>query len=151
MSERQGVLRIYKPASKLLNQLRLMVLNIMTSQIGDNAKKHYDLAKERDFWRIYLRLLSTVGVKLNTREEDVLSFILAGDVEVDYFSSPNSKQLKEVVGISNSEVTRLKQSLKARGLIDKQSNIPSTALVKLQKFVKKNPKIEFTFPLTIGA
>ena len=126
-----------------------MVLNIMTSQAGSKAKEPYNLAKEQDFWRIYLRLLHTVGVELNPRDEDVLSFILAGKPEVDYFSSPNSKDLKEAVGISNSEVTRLKQSLKAKRLITKD-NIPSPALVKLQKFIKDNPKVEFTFPLTIG-
>lgn len=127
-----------------------MVLNIMTSKTGDSAKVDYNLSKEQDFWKIYLRLLSTVGVKLNPREEDVLSFILANTPEVDYFSSPNSKQLKEAENISNSEVTRLKQSLKAKGLINKQTNLPSGPLVALQKFVKDKKKVEFTFPLTIG-
>lgn len=127
-----------------------MVLNIMTSKTGDSAKVDYNLSKEQDFWKIYLRLLGTVGVKLNPREEDVLSFILANTPEVDYFSSPNSKQLKEAENISNSEVTRLKQSLKAKGLINKQTNLPSGPLVALQKFVKDKKKVEFTFPLTIG-
>lgn len=127
-----------------------MVLNIMTSKTGNAAKEPYNLETERDFWRIYLRLIYAVGVKLNPREEDVLSFILAGVPEIDYFSSPNSKHLKQTVKISNSEVTRLKQSLKSKGLIEKDTNVPTRSLVNLQKFIKTKGKVEFTFPLTIG-
>lgn len=127
-----------------------MTLNVLTSKVGDQAKEFYDLETEQDFWRIYLRLLRTRGVDLNRREEDVLSFILSKDIEIDYFSSPNSKELKSVVGISNSEVTRLKQSLKARGLIDRQTNLPTSSLLSFQRFIRNKQKVEFVFPLNIG-
>ena len=126
-----------------------MKLNILTSKAGTEASLPYKLQTEQDFWKIYIRLLDTVGIKIPVREEEILTFILAGEIGKDYFTTPYSRELKEGTNISRSEITRFKQSLKAKGLIN-QDNLPVSSLAKLQKFIRTNPSVEFTFPLQIG-
>lgn len=53
-----------------------MELNILTRRTGKTALNEYEIAFS-DYWRIYLRLLATIGQVINQREEDIMSYILS--------------------------------------------------------------------------
>lgn len=53
-----------------------MELNIFTRKTGKAASELYPIDLEQ-FWRVYLRLLFTIGQKINQREEDVMVYILS--------------------------------------------------------------------------
>lgn len=134
-----------------------MELNILTRQTGSEAKQPYDISL-MDFWRVYMRLLLTIGQKINQREEDVIAYILSmpqteidedgNEVNIDYFSAPHSGKMMEALRLARSEVTRLKISLLSKQIID-DKNRPVPALANLQKYVLQNKNVTFIFPFNI--
>lgn len=124
-----------------------MELNILTGKTGQSAREPYKLEVE-DFWRVYFRLLATIGQHINSREEDVLAYILSRPSGVDYFSSPHNKAMKSQLKLAASEVTRLKQSLQRKKIID-DNNQPVKGLITLQQYVNKEGKAAFVFPMML--
>jgi len=125
-----------------------MRLNILTRTQGDNAAEPYniDLA---DFWKLYFRLLGTIGITINPREEDVLSYILSRPPGVDYFMGEAGKQMRKELRLSPSEITRYKQAFRAKRLINDHDNQPVKELVALQKYITSNKEVTFLFPLVV--
>jgi hypothetical protein len=129
--------------SKLLK----MELNIFNSKIGEEAKVPQTVDEE-SFWRFYFKLLALLNQTINQREEDILAWILSRKEGVDYLSAPNNRQLKDDLRISYSELSRLKQKLQAKRLID-EDNMPHVGFIKLQRFMRNNPEISFILPMKI--
>lgn len=124
-----------------------MELNIITRQIGDKAREVHPMILE-DFWKLYLRLLYTIGSHVNQREEEVLAYVLARPLGIDHFTKPYNNKMREALGLARSEVTRLKQSLQRKHFIG-NDNLPVPALANLQKYILHDNKITFVFPLQV--
>lgn len=125
-----------------------MQLNILTRTQGEQAAKKYDIALD-DFWKLYFRMLGIIGITINPREEDVLSYILSHPQGVDYFTGEGGKQMKKDLKLAASEVTRFKQALRAKRLINDHDNQPVQEFMNLYKFVTTNREVTFLFPLKI--
>ena len=134
-----------------------MQLNILTRTQGADAAKPYPIALD-DFWRLYFRMLNTIGITINQREEDVLSYILSrvdssGNIiplGTDYFTGDASRQMREDLKLARSEVTRLKQALRAKRIINDHDNQPVAAFVNIHKYLMHNKELFFIFPLKIA-
>lgn len=184
----------------------MMELNIFTRKAGPKASEDKYNISFNDYWKVYFRLLATIGQNVNQREEDVLAYILSrpqvelaglkgrhvsvpdkinGVVEgnptrcefcgyalnntthhieeaewkditshikstepVDYFSAPYANYMRKELNLARSEITRLKQSLKAKRLID-DNNQPVQALQSLRQHTLKYKSISFVFPMEV--
>ena len=124
-----------------------MDLNIMTTATGEKAREPYNITLE-DFWRTYLRLLYPIGQHVNGREEDVLSYILSRPSGINYFKSPDNKDMKRKLRLPASEVTRLMQSLQRKRIVG-DDGLPVNALTNMQKFISRGEDITFVFPLHV--
>ena len=132
---------------------KTMELNIFTRKAGPKASEDvYKIAFE-DYWRVYFRLLATIGQTVNQREEDVLAYILSrpqheNNEKIDYFAAPYANDMRATLNLARSEITRLKQSLRAKRMID-DDNQPVAALLVLREHTLKFKNISFVFPMEI--
>lgn len=56
---------------------KIMELNMFTRKAGYNASEElYEIGIE-DYWKVYFRLLATIGQTINQREEDIMAYILS--------------------------------------------------------------------------
>lgn len=134
-----------------------MRLNFIKGTIGSTQTVK---VTERDFWRSYLFFLNLrTTAWINQKEIEILSWILANDPDVCYFSTPNNALIKKAVPkLSDAELSRIRKRLLELGLIteqehdmDKRRKVTKldAALSKFQKFVKGNNMITIEFPYEI--
>lgn len=137
----------------VLDMNKTMELNIFTRKAGSKASEDIYRISFEDYWRVYFRLLATIGQTVNQREEDVLAYILSrpqhtNGEKIDYFAAPYANDMRTTLNLARSEITRLKQSLKAKRMID-DDNQPVAALLTLRERTLQFKNISFVFPMEI--
>ena len=133
-----------------------MNLNLLNGTVGSTATVPI-IIKEIDFWKQYIQLLNAKNnSKLDWKEIEVLSHVLAGDYHKSHFKGPLAKIIREKFRLSAPDLSRLKNKLVSKKYIEdtgvqRGDAIPTKALRKFQKLVKSRQINEFTvvFPFKI--
>jgi hypothetical protein len=131
-------------------------LNLLSAQFSDRVSPV--LKNEIEFWKIYLTLLNTRTDNWITRKEiKVMSWVLANDPNMCYFSKPGSDIItEEVENLSSPELTRVKKKLIGLGLVEeslldgKIKTMPVKAIASLKRYMSKTGEINFVFPIKIN-
>lgn len=136
-------------------------MNILTVKTGDAAYNASNVT-EREFWEYYLNLLNVrQPIKLNEREIQVMSIILAGNEHKSYFKGSEAKSIKDALRMRKSDLSKIKTSLITKKYIEDTGEtrgdaLPTRAIRTFQKHVKgqlakgKMPVVNFMFTFNIN-
>jgi len=130
--------------------------NILNGKLSDGVKPIYK--NEQEFWKVFLTLLNTRTDNWITKKEiRVLSWILANDPTICYFSKPGSLQItEEINNLSFPELSRIKKKLLGHGMLTekfvdgKVKTLLDDQILTLQKFVRDQGELNIVFPLSIN-
>ncbi len=92
---------------------------------------------EQEFWKYYISVLQTAMPKKNRltdKETRLMAYILASDIDKDYFKRPYRDGVVKALTVSNHNLHMLGGKLRTKGwLVDK---LPAKKLRELQQHIK---------------
>jgi hypothetical protein len=125
-------------------------VNLTTGKTGRLAKKPLEV-DSIDFWRQYVRLLNSMkNTDLTYIEQEVMAYVLNGEVSKSYFRGKLASELRSKFRLNKSRLSLIKSKLVLKGFLQdtgvtRGDCLPSTNILAFQKFINSNNIDEVCF------
>jgi len=118
-------------------------------EIDINKGQDINVSEDK-FWNIYLKVINLNYEVLTDREIDVLSIVLAGNIDKPIFKRASHKRIAATLKMSIAQLSHLKKSLMEKGFLKYTEDgiIPHDKLQLLRKYIRSE-RSKGEFPILL--